>query len=299
MDEQPTNDREAILRELVMRLSTFPGDSRVKHPRLLIEQLPENLPFELPIFPGSRVLGTLIRGPEHSDIILDADQSPEQVIAWYRERMKQNGVEELEQPPMGMRGGFIHTGFDMGNRATFCFGSQGPSLNVAVYEKVDDGSKSDVRLDLDMSGQQCVQRKRMSRMHHHPLHDFFPPLKPPTGTLQTGGGGGSSGNNSMYTTATLTLDSEDNGRDLAELAEHYAQQLEKGGWTRVDAGGSGPVAWSTWTCRDEDNEPWNGNFFILKAQGQQPKYLLYMQANMEESSPPPGAGWFSSYAPLG
>lgn len=296
MDEHTMNDREAILREFVMRLSTFPGDPRVNNPRLLLEQMPGNLPFEIPLPPDSRVLGTLIRGPENADIILDAAQPPEQVIAWYRERMKQNGIEELEQPTMGMRGGFTHTRFNLENRATFCFGSHGPSLNVAAYAKDDDSTISDVRLDLDMTGQQCAQRKRMSRMHHHPIHDFFPPLKPPAGTQQTGGGGGSGGNNSMYSTATLTMNEE---RDLAELGAHYASQLEQGGWTRLDEGSNGPVAWSRWTYRDEDNELWNANFLILKTQEQQPQYQLYIQATMDESSPPPRGGWFSSYAPLG
>ena len=59
----------------------------------------------------------------------------------------------------------------------------------------------------------------------------------------------------------------------------------------------GPFAWSTWTLRDEDNEPWYGGFIIMRVPVQQLQYTLYIQANMETGMPPSG-GWFSSHGPM-
>lgn len=52
--------------------------------------------------------------------------------------------------------------------------------------------------------------------------------------------------------ATLDLDAP---MDLAELAAHYATQLERAGWTRNTEEQSGPIVLNTWTFRDEDDQP--------------------------------------------
>lgn len=82
------------------------------------------------------------------------------------------------------------------------------------------------------------------------------------------------------------------------LASHYTTQLERGGWTRIDAGNSVPFAWSTWTFHDEDNEPWLGSFIIFKMPVQQLKYTLYVHASMNTGGNQRSGGWFSSSGPM-
>jgi hypothetical protein len=116
---------------------------------------------------------------------------------------------------------------------------------------------------------------------------------PPPGVKQVMGGGGGGGIDSFYSNATLEASTP---RDLAELAAHYATQLEHAGWTRVEGGQSGPIAWNAWTFQDEDKEAGRGFFFILRMPGQREQYMLHLQVNLGTDSQPPG-GWFSS-APL-
>jgi hypothetical protein len=59
--------------------------------------------------------------------------------------------------------------------------------------------------------------------------------------------------------------------DLAAVAAHYAQQLERAGWTRRDGDeGGGVLAWSAWDFVDEDGELWQGMLFIVLRRPQAP-----------------------------
>jgi hypothetical protein len=280
-----------MLRELVIRLSTFPGDPRMSNPHVLFGQLPKELPPDIPLPEGSRVLGTLIRGLEDATCVIDVDLPPGQVLDFYRKHMQAAGWQESEFPAQFRQGGFTHTGLELDKRATFCHGSRGPSLVVSAYTRGDMGT--DLRLEVDLSDRTCVQQARMHRMTRGGIENIIPRLDPPPGVKQVMGGGGGGGIDSFYSNATLEASTP---RDLAELAAHYATQLERAGWTRVEEGQSGPIAWNTWTFQDEDKEAGRGFFFILRMPGQREQYMLHVQVNWGTDRQSPG-GWFS-YAPL-
>ncbi|HEX6107899.1 MAG TPA: hypothetical protein VFZ02_00705 [Ktedonobacteraceae bacterium] len=275
MDESTTSSNEAILHELVLRLSTYPGDPRVNDPRLLVGQVPIELSATLPLPEGSRVLGALIRSEEHVDIVVDSNLSPEAVLNFYRERMHAAGWSEPEPAMMPHHGGFVHSGFPgFENQAVFCKDSQGQALTVNAFE--GRGGLTDVRLELSTGEYSpCThQTRRQSRMMHMGLHDLIPSLVPPPGAHQLPGGGGSSSSDSYYSTATLETDI-----DLATLSAHYATQLEKAGWVRSSEGLNGPFAWHTWMFQDEENEPWRGLFFVLKTPGLEREHLLNVRVD--------------------
>ena len=136
-----------------------------------------------------------------------------------------------------------------------------------------------------------TQQAKMRRMRRSMMHELIPPLVLTAGARQQGGSGG----DSVHSNATLSLDKD---MDIVELASHYNTQLESGGWIRGDAGNNGPFAWSTWTFRDEDGEPWFGNFIIMKMPVQQLQYTLQAQANMDLGRNQQSGGWFSSYGPM-
>ncbi len=288
------NDRETLLREMIVRLVTFPGDPRVNNPHVLIGQIPEGLPFELPLPPDSIILGTLIRGPESASIILNVDQPPGLMLAWYREHMKEAGVQELEMPGVAQRSGFTQTGIAAGMQATFCYGSRGPSLMVNALSRDKDETKADVRLELDIKGMACRYFAK-NRMQRPLFASLLPQLAPPPRSTQRIDSVGSSSTfDSVNSIATLILE---NDMSVVELASHYNTQLESSGWIRSDAGSAGPIAWSTWAFRDEDNELWYGSLFILRTPTQQPQYTLYIQAKMDTGAPT-ATGWFSSSGPM-
>jgi hypothetical protein len=298
MDTNPSNpaSRETLLEALALRLAISPFDPRAQNPQLVVGQLPDNLPFEVPIPEGSRVIGSLARSAAHLTIVLDVPLPAEEALAFYKERLQVAGWAEPEQPMGMMRaGGFVHSSILAQHlNVFFCKGPRGPSLHfIALREQA---GFTDVRLDLNLDEREspCGQAARMHRerrMHGMGFERLIPPLVPPAGARQMGGGGGG-GSDSWYSAATLEADA-----DLAALSAHYASLLEQGGWTRTDEGNAGPAAWHTWTFQDEDKEPWYGVFFMLKLPGKEHEYFLYIRIELADRRSGPRPGGFS-FAPL-
>ncbi len=293
---QPSNpeSREALLQELALRLATSPFDPRPRGPQLFVGQLPDTLPFDVPIPEGCRIIGSLARSDKYLDILLDVPLPPEQALAFYRERLLAAGWAEPQNMRVPPHGGFVHVShLALSHSALFCKGPRGPALNFMA--RAAQADVTDVRLDLNLEEREspCAHTARMRREEH--VHGMgvgrlIPPLAPPAGAQQMGGGGGG-GLESWHTSASLEADG-----DLATLAAHYASQLEQGGWTRTDSGQQGPVAWHAWTFQDEDQEPWYGFFFMHQVPGKPRNYSLYLRIEWAKSGEPM-AGWFS-YAPL-
>ena len=208
-----------------IRLSIFPGDPRVSNPHVLFNQLPKELPPDIPLPEGSRVLGTLIRGPEYATSVLDVDLPAEQVLDFYREHMQAAGWQESELLKGLRPGGFTHQGLGLDTRATFCRSSRGPGLTVIAHPR--ENISTDLRLEIDLSGKSCAQQARISRMTGRGMvmEEMIPRLDPPPGGKQmlNQGGGGLNG---YHMNATLELDAP---MDLAKLAAHYATPLKRRG----------------------------------------------------------------------
>jgi hypothetical protein len=297
MDENisPTPMNEAMLQDLVLRLAIFPGDPRVENPQLLIGQLPQALPFELPLPERSRVLGTLVRSMEHVDIVLDSSLSPEEVLNFYKERMQAAGWQLLDFPARLRQGGFAHEAMlRASSQIIFCQGPRGPALTL--YAFVGKKGLTDVRLNLNLSKQSpCMQ---LAQLNRQPLgigmHTLIPILMPPTGTRQMPQGGGG-GFDAAYSAATLETDS-----DLLTLSSHYIAQLEKAGWTRSDEGHDERLAWNTWTFQDENNEQYRGMFFVLKTSSTTGQYFLFVRIEQANGGGMTGlSGWYSSAPMIG
>lgn len=294
MSDMTTDAREDLLRELALRLSTYPGDPRNDNPQLLVGQLPDNMAIPVPMPEKSRILGTLIRGAASLDVILDCQLSPAAVLSFYRDSLTASGWNELNDMHAAMHGGgFVHSGFPaLDNRATYCKGPDGPAFSINAYERKQ--GLTDVRLDINFGNEYspCRQPNKMQRrMGHYQMRNLIPPLAPPQGARQQGGGGGGGGD-SWHSNATL-----DSEMQLDALAAHYAAQLQKGGWTQTDAGIAGPLAWSTWTLQDEDKEPFHGSLFILKRPGKERQHVLEVRVDWDKKEEKRG-GWFS-YSSLG
>ncbi len=271
--------REALLETLALRLAASPYDPRPQNLQLLVGQLPDALPFEVPIPPGSRVIGTLARSATYSDVVLDVPLPPEQALAFYREHLQAAGWATPEQtmPWMG-HGGFVHSSIlALKHTMLFCKGPDGPSLDFKAL--AEQGGFTDVRLSLDLDEREspCAQAARMQRQNRRQMigEQLVPPLIAPAGAQQMGGGSGG-GSDTWHSEATLEADG-----DLATIAAHYAGQLEKANWTQTAAGNAGPIAWHTWTFKDAENEPWRAVFFIFKTPGLEKAHFLSIKADRE------------------
>lgn len=289
-----SNLNETDLLEFALRLATYHEAPDTQNARLLPGQLPDQLPVDIPVPDGSRILGSLIRSPESINMLLDTHLSPEQVLTFYRERMQVAGwqTNDMDRP---RRGGFISSGSrSRGGTETFYQSLNDPALTVNDQESssawrdhsnrirsgpaltvnafVGKGNVTDVRLNLQLNSP--LPPGPLPYMRSRPARSTFgllPALEAPEGTQLTGHGGGG-GQDNAYANAIL-----ETNIDLSTLAAHYKSELEQAGCVLTDEGQDGPLAWNTWTLKDE--EKWNGFFIILNILDQEYYLTMRMKTN--------------------
>lgn len=288
--EENAGLRELAQRMAVERFGTMIGARGPKaSPQLFVGQLPPDFPVELPQPQGSRVVGSVVVG-DRTEVFLDAPSSARDVLTFYRDRLGEAG---WTSPPMGRPGGgFQPSRGGPANVLLFCKGENGPSLSIQTVDV--QGKATQVYLELNTYAEHpenspCSRQQRMRRMGH-PVGEVFPPLVPPPGgeVLPEGGGGG---NGRWHSSAVLQGDVM-----LADVRADYERQLLDAGWTRLTSGDGGPVAWSTWSFRDEEQHPWHAMLLILQQTEAPRTYFLLLRGEMEGS--PSGLGGSFSSAPL-
>lgn len=261
-----TANDDATFRELAMKLiaARYPNLLSEEPPQLLVGQLPPALPFDLPLPEGTRVLGTLLQGDASTaTMVLVTERSPDEVVEFYKERLKAAGWSEEEFP--GQQRGFVQSGPMGPSFARFLLGDTGPSLIMTTFADMDGLTTTQIILNPE------GRRFPAARGRMGPRHDMWsalPAICAPAGAWQSVEGG-SGGDDRVISFARLNT-----ALDLSTLATHYQAQLEYGGWERKDAGESGPIAWSAWGFTDTQGEPWRGLFFILKQPDVADRYLL-------------------------
>jgi hypothetical protein len=254
-----SDNNEAVLRELILRFATFPGDPRTQDPQLLVGQIPEDLPFAFVLAEGSQILGSLKRNITNTEIVLDIPLSPEQAIDFYRDHLHTLGWYEQDRLPGYEQRGFVPAGRG-GTSMVFMQEIDGPSVRITA--QAGKGIFTDVRVIINRNDPPSFPARRTPmRVRQQPLEgslSLIPRLIAPVGAKMRGGGS-SGGLTSAQTSALL-------GTDLAlsVIATHYAMQLEQVGWTRTGDGSAGPSAWHTWRLQDEMQEAWLGRFFFLQ-----------------------------------
>ena len=263
------------LRELALRLLAPPFDPEARQPQLLVGSLPASLPFDLPLPASCQIVGSFVRNSETIQIVLDTEQTPAEVIAFYTERMRVTGWSEpdFQRRQRQRESGFVHTFHGPTLFTTLCKGRRGPALIVSAFAVQGEGRRTEVRLNLDTRSRNspCAQSSEIFM----DVSAHIPPLEPPAGGRQWGGGGGSN-SESASTAATLELESD---MVLSLVVAHYARQLEQAGWQRTGEGSSGPMGWHTWEFHDKENEHWLGVFSILRIPGMERTYYLQVNIN--------------------
>ena len=316
MEENVRNSYEyTALSELAERLLAPPDPGEApqgRPPRLYPGRLPDGLPIELPMPDGAALVGgstqDLGRGRWMTEVVLDIDRPAERFREGYRQQLFAAGWREDKEwlgpgrrgfVPAGLPGFFVraaHRSPRLERRLRgrvpglprlfpdlLRLGEDGPGLMVTAAERRT--APTDVRLRI-------IYGRRGHRGHADPVWETMPSLVPPPGTRGRqdegntgllhpprgarglpGGGGGRWEPDAAYSTTTLQTDL---GLDDVEL--HYASGLEEAGWQLVERGENGPQAWSTWRFNDEQGEPWDGTFSVLRLSGATTRYLLQVQA---------------------
>ncbi len=276
--QMPTDGNESLSRNFVLRLL----NGSASGVQILERRLPPRLPVELPLPDQTQVLGSVVGPKEDVQILLDVGQSPEQVIAFYRERLLAAGWRKPEREPLRFSsGGFVQTrpenGLEVefetsavrvedGDRTrvigndVFCKGSFGP---LFIEARPTPKAPTAVRLNLYLSSFNSMCSPNAINEVEVPL----PTLTPPSNTkVSLGGGGGSYDDWESRAMLETKL-------DVQALAAHYTAQLQRVGWTQRDNGHSELATWSNWLLKDKKGQSWQGMLNLVKVEGKTNQYL--------------------------
>jgi hypothetical protein len=244
-------------------------------PEVLPEQMPGNLPIDVPLPEGVRLVGS-VRWTETAEVIFDSDMSRDEVVRFYEVHYLPLGWAKPESMFPGMGGGgFTNTGFpDFG--MYFCKGDKDPWLHIRAVAAPGQPTSVYVSVSTNQEQSPCSwgQRREAAMMRHFMEPDILPSLRPPEGASQFGGGS-SGGNGSYHSNAELR-----SNLGIEDVGDHYSAQLEAAGWTRTGSGSSGPLAWSAWDFKHED-EDWHGLFMALAHPWAEDEYKLLLETEEE------------------
>ncbi len=263
--QTPAPSTGTLSSQLVERLLGLNGDQG----KLVVGRLPDNLPVNLPLPDGAKVDASISRGnmPGQGfyEIFVDANQSPDQVQAFYQQRLSAAGWQSKTNFPLIDNKGFISS-VAMGiTRSSFCKGSQGPLLSISA--KPVPNSPTDVRLNLisNNSGFLCNSSPRPPYINGNGVP--MPKLSPaPNTTVSTNGFSGG-GMNTLTSSARI-----DTQLDGQALANYYQKLFQQAGWMRWDSKQNGSLNWSIWKFQDKEGKFWQGTLTITKVQGKTNQY---------------------------
>ncbi len=255
---------EESLREFIGRALTSPYSGKERGMRIMIGLLPEDLPFELPIPEGSRIIGSIVRGdPAETEIVLDVPLNSEEVISFYHEALIEEGW--TVPPEQAFSSGFVSAPWPS---HTLCYNDDEVVLYLSAVEIPDE--PTDVRINIQSPDHYSVCDPE-GVYGVDDSYGLIPTLKPPPGALFLSGGSGG-GQDEASITASLKTD-----LTAEDLANHYGVQLSEAGWTPGERGTSEQVSWSSWTIKDEDGDEWGGVLIILESPTDPEKRYAWFQ----------------------
>ncbi|MBI2760974.1 MAG: hypothetical protein HYX51_06065 [Chloroflexi bacterium] len=279
---RPSADAER-LRELAERLLTPPVLGPGAEPvtvRLLPGELPPDAPFAVAaaLPPGGRVVGSVVRrtgdAPAGATAILDVPGTAAEILNTADRALTARGWTEAPGggPPGGLQPALVPIG------RLYCESDAGPSLSVTVTPRVT--GPSEVRLSLEtLFAFQCG-----GFGGRPPGAELLPPLTAPaairllpSNPLQPLAGG------KPALSSSDAIAETDLG--VAELEGHFAGQLASAGWTLLERGTAGPVAWSTWTVPGAGE--WLGVLFVIEGPGAG-RRAIHVQVATAAAPPRPG-----------
>ncbi len=85
--------------------ATYPGSTELNDVQLLAGKLPENMPVDLPIPDGARIIGSEVQEDKGIYIVLDVPLMPDQALDFYREALPSQNWTETDIQGMGR--GFV------------------------------------------------------------------------------------------------------------------------------------------------------------------------------------------------
>jgi hypothetical protein len=254
--------------ELAQRLIAppFPNpDGTIQSATLIPSALPKDAPFDMPVPPNGRVVGSVLRqrGTSMSfDVVLDVTGKADEITSFYERELGSKGFNPPPTFQQPQQGGFVSS-IGPASGKMFCKADVGPYVSVTVFGKAS--GPNDVRTHYEPAnpnqGTPCSQKGGPGG----PPATRLPALRPPDGVTLQGSGGGFGGNRQSSDATALT------SKGVGELESYFAQQLVAAGWTRINGKADGPIAWSTWKVPGDGD--WQGLLLIIESPGKDRRSL--------------------------
>jgi hypothetical protein len=247
---------EAGLRELLSRLVGSLGFTP-EQPVAYVGQLPDNLPFELPLPDGAHIIGSVFYGkPGHTQIILDTQQTPDEVIQFFRDTLTTSDWAALSQDGVGF-GGFVSQPW---TQASFCYQGDKALLHVTVQGAAIP-TNVDINVIVPADTTACVGAGAGTAPGEP--YKLLPQLQTPEGVRlipngDTGGFMGAPG--SPYAAVSTVLASD---LPVSKIAAAYNEQLKTAGWQLISQESGAKTAWSGWTLEGSQGKTWMGSLVLI------------------------------------
>lgn len=260
--QQP--ESRSLIEELAERLLTPTFTTPTGSPpsvALYPGVLPADLPFELTVPPGGRLVGSAVRtGFSRVDyeinIVIDAPGDPASVVRFYeRDFATQGWSMSQADGPASARG------FRAVNEVLFanlCRSERGPWLSLSVAPRM--AAPNDVRLTLNNISGPCSSPVRSSEPPFSPPgQNLVPLIEAPAGvTIVRSTPTIGPGLWASFAVAESTV-------AVGEIEAAVAAQLREAGWVREDGRAEGPMAWSVWATPGAGD--WQGTLTVLAGPG--------------------------------
>ena len=244
---------EASLREFIRQWMTpggYPGSS-IEDMTVYIGSTPENSPYDLPVPPNVRIIGSITGGWVDYQLLYDSDLDSKTINEFYSKNLMDKGWQLA--PTNQGQGGFV----SQSDQYHYYCQKDGNAYLTVETPSMAEG-KTGIRLTLDTNPDphMCDASAAGTGYSHDKL---LPQLKAPEGTFVQGGGAGMSDRDAE---SSASLSSK---LSTGELLEIYNQQLVDAGWEMQNSGSGEGGAWSQWTLKDEQGKDWLGSLIIVKS----------------------------------
>jgi hypothetical protein len=263
LQDRQSGAKEPSLEELAARLlETTYLDGELKEVQLLPGELPQELPVDLPLPEGTRIVGSKIQEDMGIDIVLDVPLTPDEAIEFYRQALAPQNWTETNL----WDGGFKPADPSL----TFCGGRKKASILLSAHPK-DNGSDLRLSFITDIDSSPCSWAGSFV--------DWMKPiprLPCPPGAKQSSENSMGGGSN---VAVSAVLETEMNS---STIADYYADLLQSANWTMKGEVQSRPSSWSTWSIQDDEGVLWEGILMAVELPGNESQRFVLVQASMED-----------------
>ncbi len=242
---QSVSTGDDALRELVTRVLAprTPGAATASTFTLLPGELPSALPVQLDLPAGSRVVGSVVRGGQGAEIVVDVPLTAQQAVQRFRDSFSRQGL--VDPYGDGTPSGFQST--ETTTSLTMCRQGEVASVNVTAYGQATGPTDVHVRV-LNAPEQGGVRCGQMPRPVQPLPRDLVPPLVAPPGVRMTSLSMDSNADG-LYSRALV-----ETGQSPRSLEEYFGNQLTAAGWQRQGREVGTATATSTWTLPQTQGE---------------------------------------------